>query len=203
MFITFEGQEGAGKSTQIALLYNYLLARDANVVLTRDPGGTEIAEKIREIVKDVQNAAMSKRAEALLYIAARAQLVEEVIMPQLTGGGIVLCDRFADSTMAYQGFGNGLDVDDLGTIGSFATSGLVPDITFYLRIDAKEGLARKLAQDKLDRIEQKDISYHMDVGLGYEYLAKTQPRRIIVIDGALPQDEVHQLITKHIENLMN
>jgi len=203
LFITFEGQEGAGKSTQAKLLYDHLLAQGANVLLTRDPGGTDIAEKIRDILKDVQNVAMAKKTEALLYIAARAQLAEEVIAPKLAGGDIVICDRFTDSTIAYQGRGNGLDADELMTINNFATNGLVPDVTFYLRIDAKQGLARKLAQDKLDRIEQKDISYHMDVQRGYEELTRAHSQRIIAIDGTLSQDEIHQLTIKHIESIMN
>ena len=203
LFITFEGQEGAGKSTQAKLLHDYLVAHGIKVFLTRDPGGTDIAEKIRDIVKDVQNVAISKRAEALLYIAARAQLVEEVIRPKLESNTIVIRDRYTDSTVAYQGFGNNLDVDELTHIGNFATGGFMPDITFYLRIDTEDGLARKLAQDKLDRIEQKDLSYHANVRLGYDYLAKKYPQRIITIDGSLPQNEIHQQITKHIDNITN
>ena len=199
MFITFEGQEGAGKSTQIKLLYDYFLAKGANVILTREPGGTKIAEKIRDILKDVENENLSGRAEALLYIAARAQLVDEVIRPHLAGGGVVLCDRFTDSTMAYQGFGNNLDVEDLESICNFAADALVPDITFYLRIDVQTGLDRKLAQGAPDRIEQKDLEYHLSVKQGYEYLLRKHPRRIVAIDGALPQNEIHEAIVKHIE----
>ena len=194
MFITFEGQEGAGKSTQIKLLYDYLLRKGTNVILTREPGGTEIAEKIRDILKDAANVALSKKAEALLYMAARAQLLDEVILPHLSSGGIVLADRFTDSTIAYQGFGNALDIDVLDYISNFATSGLVPDITFYLQIDVAVGLARKLTCGKPDRIEQKDLAYHMDVKKGYEYLLIRYPQRIIPIDGGLPQDEIHETI---------
>ena len=203
LFITFEGQEGAGKSTQIKLLYEYFLAKGADVILTREPGGTVVAEKIREILKDVANDNLSGRAEALLYVAARAQLVDEVIWPHLAGGGIVLSDRFSDSTIAYQGFGNGRVMEDLACINAFAVRNLAPDITFYLRIDAKAGLARKLTQGAPDRIEQKDLSFHMAVKDGYEYLLNKYPRRIIAIDGELPQDEIHKIIIKNIESIEN
>jgi len=201
MFITFEGQEGAGKSTQIKLLYDYFIAKGVNVILTREPGGTEIAEKIRHILKDTDNAAMSAKAEALLYIAARAQLAHEVILPHLAAGGIVLSDRFTDSTIAYQGFGNGLDVDELINMSNFAGDSLMPDITFYLQIDVEAGLARKLSQGAPDRIEQRDLSYHMAVKKGYEHLLHMHPERIIAVDGALPQDIIHETIINHIESL--
>ena len=203
MFITFEGQEGAGKSTQIKLLYDYFLAAGKNVILTREPGGTDIAEKIRAILKDTGNSAMSNKAEALLYIAARAQLADEVVLPHLASGGIVLSDRFTDSTIAYQGFGNGLNIDELVSMSNFAGDSLVPDITFYLQIDVKAGLARKLAEGEPDRIEQKDLSYHMTVQKGYEHLLRMYPDRIFAIDGALPRDEIHKIITNHIESKVN
>ena len=200
MFITFEGQEGAGKSTQIKLLYEYFLKKGANIILTREPGGTEIAEKIREILKDAANDNLSGRTEALLYLAARAQLVDEVIRPHLQNGYVVLSDRFSDSTIAYQGFGNGRVMEDLVFINDFAVSGLTPDITVYLRIDTEVGLARKLTQGALDRIEQKDLSYHKAVKVGYEYLLHKYPERIIAIDGELPKEEIHEIIIKHIES---
>ena len=203
MFITFEGQEGAGKSTQIKLLHDYFLAKGANVILTREPGGTEIAEKIRHILKDTNNAAMSAKAEALLYIAARAQLADEIILPHLARGYVVLSDRFMDSTIAYQGFGNRLNVDELISMSNFAGESLVPDITFYLKIDVEAGLARKLAQGAPDRIEQKELSYHMAVKKGYEYLLRMYPERIIAIDGEMPQEEIHNIIISHIENRAN
>jgi len=203
LFITFEGQEGAGKSTQIKLLYDYFLAAGKNVILTREPGGTDIAEKIRAILKDTGNSAMSNKAEALLYIAARAQLADEVVLPHLASGGIVLSDRFTDSTIAYQGFGNGLNIDELVSMSNFAGDSLVPDITFYLQIDVKAGLARKLAEGEPDRIEQKDLSYHMTVQKGYEHLLRMYPDRIFAIDGALPKDKIHKIITNHIESKVN
>ena len=203
MFITFEGQEGAGKSTQIKLAHDYLLSLDFDVIATRDPGGTTIAEKIRHILKDNNNAAISKETEALLYVAARAQLVAEVIRPQLNKGGIVLCDRFTDSTIAYQGFGNSLDVDRLTTINNFATDNLVPDITFLLEIDPAVGLARKSAYKKLDRIEAKALPYHNLVKDGYKYLAEKNPGRIVTIDAAIGVDDIHDVIKDHLRRVLD
>jgi len=201
LFITFEGQEGAGKSTQIKLLHDYFLAQGVNVILTREPGGTVIAEKIRRMLKDTENTSISKKTEALLYIAARAQLADEVILPHLANGGVVLSDRFSDSTIAYQGFGNGLDIDDLVSMSNFAGDSLVPNITFYLQIDVQEGLARKLTQGAPDRIEQRELSYHLKVQKGYEHLLRMYPDRIKAIDGAQPQDKIHEIIIKYIKDI--
>jgi len=200
MFITFEGQEGAGKSTQIKLAFDYLLSLGLDVVITRDPGGTIIAEKVRHILKDNSNAAIAKETEALLYIAARAQLVAEVIRPQLAKGGIVLCDRFTDSTIAYQGFGNSLDIDRLLAANNFAIDNLAPELTFLLTIDPAQGLARKAAYKQLDRIEAKELPYHNAVKIGYDYLAARNPGRIVAIDAAIGVQEIHHVIKGHLQN---
>lgn len=202
LFITFEGQEGAGKSTQSKMLYDFLLSRGADVVLTREPGGTKIAEKIRHILKDRENDAIAKQTEALLYVAARAQLVEEVIAPRLAAGGIVLCDRFMDSTIAYQGFGNGIDIEHLTTISNFAARGLVPDLTFLLIVEPEVGLARKAAYKELDRIEAKAIDYHARVKKGYEHLAAKHPGRIAAIDGGLGVEDIHGIIKGRVAELL-
>lgn len=144
LFITFEGLEGCGKSTQARLLYERLQARGYPVILTREPGGTRIGEMIRRILVDLQHTEMAATTEALLFAAARAQLVSELIRPYLATGGIVLCDRYADSTYAYQGYGLGRDLDELHAIIKVATGGLVPDLTFYLDLSPEEGLERKL-----------------------------------------------------------
>jgi len=198
MFITFEGQEGAGKSTQIKLAFDYLQSRGMDVVITRDPGGTLIAEKIRHMLKDKSNAAISKETEALLYIAARAQLVSEVIRPQLAKGGIVLCDRFTDSTIAYQGFGNNLDIDRLLAANNFAIDNLVPDLTFLLAIQPAEGLARKSAYKELDRIEAKALTYHNAVKDGYDYLTARHPERIVSIEATASVQEIHSVIKSRL-----
>jgi len=202
LFITFEGQEGAGKSTQIKMLYDYLLSRGADVILARDPGSTDIAEKIRRVLKDVNNADITKETEALLYIAARAQLVDEIIRPQMEKGGIVLCDRFQDSTIAYQGFGNGLDINKLAEISMFATAGLVPDITFLLKIDPETGLARKAAYKELDRIEAKSTAYHKAVMQGYEHVATQNASRVVVINGCMQPEEINSIIVQYVEKLI-
>ena len=143
MFITLEGPEGSGKSSQIGLLADFLEQQGFSVVVTREPGGTLIGDQIRHVLHDVANTAMSPAAELLLYSASRAQLVHELIRPALAAGQVVLCDRYADSTLAYQGYGRNLNLTDLQTITQFATGGLKPDLTLLLDIDVERGLARR------------------------------------------------------------
>ncbi|MCL2855351.1 MAG: dTMP kinase [Defluviitaleaceae bacterium] len=202
IFITFEGGEGAGKTTQIQLLRDHLLDCGLNVIAVRDPGGTAVAEQIRQMVKSNANADIYVRTEALLYLAARCEMVNKLIRPHLSAGRIVLCDRFADSTIAYQGFANELDLEDLEQIGNFATGNLTPTLTFYLKIDPKEGLGRKTAQQDLDRVENKGLGYHKKVQAGFEYLAAKNPRRIVTIDATLGVDEIHQIIIRHTNKIM-
>ncbi|MCL2397901.1 MAG: dTMP kinase [Defluviitaleaceae bacterium] len=202
LFITFEGQEGAGKTTQIKLLYDYLLAKDADVILTREPGNDPVAEILRAVLKDPANAAMAKEGEVFLFAAARAIMVAGVIEPHLNKGGIVLCDRFVDSTTAYQGFGNKLDLGFINSINQVASRGIMPNITFLLQIDPSAGLARKAAYKQLDRIESRDISYHTAVKEGYDYLAAQHPNRIVTIDAALPPKTIHGMITERVDKLL-
>ena len=201
VFISFEGGEGAGKSTQIQMLHDYLKERGLPVVMVRDPGSTDVAEKIRAILKDTESIDICTKTEALLYIAARAQLACSVIRPYLSKGFVVLCDRFTHSTMAYQGFGNGLNIEDLQYINNFATSGLVPNITFFLDIDPSEGLRRKMNQDKLDRIELKGLEYHEQIASGFRQLA-AGCGHIITIDAARPKNEIHGTIITHIDKFL-
>jgi dTMP kinase len=151
LFITFEGPEGSGKSTQARLLYSRLHARGYPVILVREPGGTRIGDMIRRILLDLQNTEMAPTTETLLFAASRAQLVSQVIRPYLELGGIVLCDRYADSTYAYQGYGLGRDLDELRAITAAATGGLLPDLTIYLDLTADEGLERKHRKRQSDR----------------------------------------------------
>lgn len=148
LFITFEGSEGSGKSTQARMLYQELQARGYPVILTREPGGTRIGELIRRILVDLQHTEMEPTTEILLFSAARAQLVGELVRPYLATGGIVLCDRYADSTYAYQGYGLGRDLDELQAITRVATGGLQPDLTIYLDLDVEEGLQRKMVSKR-------------------------------------------------------
>ncbi|MEW5894305.1 MAG: dTMP kinase [Candidatus Omnitrophota bacterium] len=198
-FITFEGAEGSGKSTQIALCRQYLLERGKDVVLIREPGGVKISEAVRKILLDVNNTEMNNECETLLYMAARAQLVEEKILPALREGKVVLCDRFLDSTFVYQGFGHGLKLETIQMIGNFATKGLVPGLTLLLDIEVEEGLRRAGSHKDTDRIEQRSISYHQKVRQGYLTLAKSDPERIKVIKvDRCGKEEIFKEVKKHL-----
>jgi len=178
-FITFEGSEGCGKSTQSRLLYEYLKRKGYRVIYVREPGGTKISEKIRKILLDPKNLKMSGACETLLYMAARAQIVTEVIRPALKNGKIVISDRFLDSTVVYQGYGLGMNIKTIKNIGEFATSGIKPDLTIFLDLAAQKGLER--CGRVKDRIELRPLSYHQRVRNGYLKLAHLEPKRIRII----------------------
>jgi dTMP kinase len=183
MFITFEGPDGSGKTSQIGMLADHLRARGFIVVTTREPGGTLIGDQIRACLHDVVNTAMAAETELLLYSASRAQLVREVIRPSLASGQIVLCDRFADSTMAYQGYGRGLDREQLAVLTSFATGGLKPDLTILLDIDVERGLARRSAnKEEMNRLDLETAAFHRRVRQGYYQLVAQEPDRWQVVD---------------------
>lgn len=194
-FITFEGGEGCGKSTQIARLAGYLRDKGAEVVLTREPGGTRLAELIRSLLKDELQDPPVARSELLLFLAARAQLVEKVIRPALASGKWVLSDRFSDSTFAYQGFGRGLPLDTLRLINAFACDSLTPDITFLLEADPAIASARMRQRENAtntaaDRIERAGDDFHARLAAGFRQLAEAEPQRIKVIDANGTPDEV-------------
>ena len=198
-FITFEGSEGCGKSTQSKLLYQYLKRKGFNVIYLREPGGTRISERIRKILLEPQNH-MSATCEMLLYMAARAQIVNELIKPALKKGKIVICDRFLDSTVAYQGYGLGMDIAFIKCFGNFVCSGLAPDLTILMDLPVKEGLKhRNLVKD---RIEQRSLVYHQRVRDGYLKLAKLDPKRIKVIkvekQKFKTQEKIRELIEKYV-----
>jgi len=201
VFITFEGGEGAGKSTQIALLLEYLEKNKLDVLCLRDPGGTVISEKIRDILKDKKNAVIAQKTEALLYLAARNQLVEELIKPSLAAGKIVVCDRFEDSTIVYQGHAGGIDLDELALLCHFVSKDLSPNLTFYLQLDPALGLLRKTGQGELDRTELKGLEFHKQVAKAYDARAKKYSERIAVIDATLPPDTIHDIIIKYVNKL--
>ncbi len=199
-FITFEGSEGSGKSTQVKLLCRYLRAKRKKVLMIREPGGVVISEKIRQILLDVKNTGMNEICETLLYMAARAQLVHDVIVPALKKGVVVLCDRFLDSTMAYQGYGNGVNRDFIKTVGRFATQNISPDLTLIFDISIKEGLARR---GKIrDRIERRALTYHNRVRNGYLDLARKEPARIKVIDGSVSKEVIQKIVKNHVNHLL-
>lgn len=198
-FITFEGIEGSGKTTQMHLLRDWLQARGERVLATREPGGTAIGDRIRAILLDPIHTEMAAETEILLYSAARAQIVRQVIRPHLEQGGIVLCDRFFDSTLAYQGYGRGLPLDILQQITVFATGGLVPDLTFYLDLPVEVGLRRK-AQTPTEwtRFEAEALAFHRRVREGYLALAAAEPHRWVVLDADQPAEVIQEAIRQQV-----
>ena len=195
-FITFEGSEGCGKSTQSEMLFSYLKSRGARVVYLREPGGVKLSELIRTILLDPSNK-ISAQAETLLYMAARAQVVEEIIKPALEAKKIVVCDRFLDSTIAYQGYGLGIDIKLIKFLGNFATQGIKPDLTIFLDLPVKSGL--KYRHNCKDRIEQRCVSYHEKVRKGYLSLAKEEPQRIKIVkvleDKFKTQNKIREIVS--------
>lgn len=200
MFITFEGIDFSGKSTQVELLNEYLVKQNKNILLIREPGGTEISEKIREILLDKKNNAMVMETELLLFSASRAQLVREVIRPHLEKGYYVISDRFHDSSTAYQGFGRGLSVDAVINIHNLAIGNTIPDITFFIDIPNEVAIKRKqkVEHSSLDRIEISDNSFYERVREGYLYLSKKE-KRFKVIDGTQSIDSISEKIISEIK----
>jgi dTMP kinase len=183
MFITFEGPDGSGKTSQIAMLADHLRAKGYTVVTTREPGGTAIGDQIRACLHDVANTAMAAETELLLYSASRAQLVRQVIRPSLAAGHVVLCDRFADSTIAYQGYGRGLDREQLALLTTFATGGLKPDLTILLDIEVERGLTRRADNaEEMNRLDLEAAAFHKRVRQGYHQLASQEPARWRIVN---------------------
>ena len=200
-FITFEGGDGAGKSTQIKKLMEYLESKGFDVILTREPGGTDIGEKIRQIILDPENKEMDSVTEAMLYAASRAQHVSQVIKPSMEAGKIVICDRFIDSSIAYQGYGRNLG-DSVGIINSYAVGKYMPHKTFLLKLKPQAGSLRMAGREK-DRIELEAASFHQTVYDGYEALEKEYPDRIVGIDASRTIEEIADEIKKHIDVLLS
>jgi dTMP kinase len=196
LFVTFEGPEGGGKTTQLHLLADYLRNQGYDILITREPGGTAIGDRVRAILLDPTHTEMQPSSEFLLFSAARAQHVGQVIRPHLAGGGIVLCDRYADASLAYQGYGHQLDLDALRFITRFATQGLVPDLTLCLDVPVEIGLRRKAggAGDAWNRMEQKAIAYHKRVRDGYLAMVTKEPERWSVVDATRTPEEVQATI---------
>ncbi len=191
MFITLEGSEGSGKTSQHAPLVEFLEGAGYVVLATREPGGTIIGEQVRKILSDLENTAMHPRAEILLFQASRAQLVEQVIRPHLEAGGVVLSDRYADSSMAYQGYGYQLvPLDRLAAIIQFATGGLKPDLTLFLDVDVEEGLLRRARGGEWNRLDAYDLDFYQRVRQGYLEMVRAEPERWVVIDANQPPDQV-------------
>ncbi|MDO5317015.1 MAG: dTMP kinase [bacterium] len=205
-FITFEGPEGGGKSTHVRELAEQLRAEGKTVLVTREPGGTRLAELIRGLVREEVEDPPVTRCEVLLFIAARAQVVSEVIRPALARGEWVICDRFADSTFAYQGYGRGIDVGLLKNFNDFATEGLVPDLTILLDVPPETSKARLAERQaatatSADRIEQAGDMFHRRLRDGFLELAKAEPDRFVVIDSSGPREEVSDRVWTAVRNL--
>jgi len=202
MLITFEGLDYSGKSTQVQLLADRLTLQDHRVLVLREPGGTEIGEKIRKILLDKTNDGMTEASELFLFSASRSQLVREVVLPALDSGMVVICDRYDDSTTAYQGFGRGIPLDVIHLMNKYATGGLVPDVTFFLDIPIRE-IERRMhsAKTNKDRMESSGIEFYERVRNGFLDIAKTESR-YRVIDGLQPIDDLHELIWQHVTDVL-
>ena len=193
MFITFEGPEGSGKTSQIPALAGWLKSQGREVYTAREPGGTSIGEQIRQVIHDLKNTEMDPRTEALLYQAARAQIVAEVLRPRLAAGEMVLCDRYYDSTLAYQGYGHQvIPLEELRQIIRFATGGLTPDLTILLDLEVEVGLARKGKQAEWNRLDAFTVDFHRRVRQGYHELLKLEPQRWAVVDASQPWEAVQK-----------
>lgn len=203
MFITFEGIEGSGKSTQIDLLYDHLVQKGFSVVRTREPGGTPFGEGLRNVCLQ-HNLTVSPLSELLVILAIRAQHVEEVIMPALGEGKVVISDRFMDATYAYQGYGRGIDLGIIETLNRLVTKGVRPHLTILLNVPAGEGIRRKSRQvaDLKDRFEKENNEFHRKIQKAYLKLAKDEPGRFFVIDGKKEIDEIQRIARERVEQLL-
>ena len=205
IFITFEGIEGSGKSTQIALFADYLTTRGVRHVLTREPGGTLIGNQIRKILLDPANSALDPAAELLLYAASRAQHLHEIILPALAGGSIVLCDRFSDATLAYQGYGRGLDIEMIRELDRIVTAGMRPDLTLLFDIEAPLGIARARGRNNSRgleaeaRFENEELAFHERVRQGYLALVAQEPERIQVVDASSSAQAIQAKVRKIVD----
>jgi dTMP kinase len=205
LFITLEGPDGSGKTTQVAKIAEYLMQNKIDYIQTREPGGTRISDKIRSLILDPEHKEMHDLTEVLLYAASRAQHVHEKIIPALEAGKVVLCDRFVDASLAYQGFGLGVGEQPVMQVNNIATSGLVPDRSYFIDVSPEVGRERMKARygtGNLDRIEQKDLSYHERVREGFQHIFKNQEKRILRVNGEQDPEMVFGEIVKDLNKLL-
>lgn len=196
MFITFEGIDGAGKSTQIELLKNYFISQGKEVLALREPGGLKFSENIRNILLS-NDTNINNITELLLFLSARSELIEKLILPALNEGKIVICDRFYDSTFAYQGFGRGIDLDKIIQINKIATQGLQPDLTFYLHISIEISLSRNIEKHK-DRMESNTLEFMKKVKYGFDAISQMYPNRVKVINAEESVDNIHSMVKTYL-----
>ena len=203
MFITLEGPEGSGKTSHVPYLVEFLREKGYTIFSTREPGGTSIGEQIREVLHSLKNTEMHPRAETLLYQAARAQFVEQVVRPRLALGEIVLSDRYADSTIAYQGYGHQQNLEQVRALVRYATGGLVPDLTVLLDVDVEIGIGRKTKSQEWNRLDAYTLEFHQRVRAGYLEMVKQEPKRWVVVDAGKGwedvQEELRRVIEKHLQ----
>lgn len=205
LFITLEGPDGSGKTTQVARIAEYLTQNKIDFIQTREPGGTRISDKIRALILNPEHKEMHDLTEVLLYAASRAQHVHEKILPALEGGKVVLCDRFVDASLAYQGFGLGVGEEPVLLVNRIATSGLVPDRSYFIDVSPEVGRERMTARygtGSLDRIEQKDLSYHERVREGFKHIFSNQEKRIHRVNGEQDTETVFAEIVKDLDKLL-
>lgn len=198
MFITLEGPDGSGKTSQVEPLAEYLEQQGYSVLVTREPGGTPIGNRIRSVLFDLEHTEMHPRTETLLFLASRAQLVAQAIRPHLAGNDIVLSDRYADSTLAYQGYGHGNDIEQLRCLLEFATGGLKPDLTILFDLDVELGLRRRAGGGDWNRLDAYGLAFHQRVREGYHRLAQSEPQRWVIIDAQQPPGQVQAAVRKSI-----
>jgi dTMP kinase len=202
MFITVEGTDGSGKSTQIEMMKKYISSKGIDVVLTREPGGTTISEKIRSIILDPENIKMADMTELLLYAASRAQLVDEIIRPAIEKGKTVIADRFIDSSYVYQGFGRGMDLKIIETVNKTAVDGILPNLTLFFDISPEVALRRRTELSDPDRIEKEEMDFHMRVYNGYIKLASDNPQRIVTIDSNRDVEAIAADVRKIVDSVI-
>jgi len=204
LFVTFEGIEGSGKTTIAKRTSEHLIGEGYNAIFTREPGGTKIGREIRRLLLDPENSGIHPVTELLLYFADRSEHVRKVISPALKRGDIIICDRFSDSTLAYQGFGRGIDIDMLNDLDRIARDGVKPDLTFVFDLDVRTGLQRNILINKSDRFEMEEIAFHERVRKGYLRIAEKEPDRVRVIDALQPLDsvweEIRVIIKSYLDN---
>ncbi|MFQ5603471.1 MAG: dTMP kinase [bacterium] len=204
MLITFEGIDFSGKSVQARLLQEKLVQQKYSVLLLREPGGTTISEKIRDVLLDTDHAEMYAKTELLLYAAARAQMVQERILPFLKDGGIVICDRYFDSTTAYQGYGRQIDLEFINKLHIFVTQGVNPDLTFLFDLDPQNTSERKkLSNVRMDRLDKENVDFQMRVRKGYLKIAQAEPQRYVIIDGSQSIAAIQKEIYDHTKSKLN
>jgi len=199
-FISLEGVEGTGKSTQALMLSESLMADGVRTVLTAEPGGTVLSDRIRGLLLDINNKGMDHMTELLLYSAARRQHLSELVIPSLEAGSCVITDRFSDSTMAYQGYGRGIDRELIRRLDAIVTGSLKPDLTLLLDLDVREGLSRNSAARKVDRLELEDVEFHERVRQGFLDILRMEPQRVALIDASVGVDKVHRDIMEAVRS---